>query len=452
MTEQGTIIAVLLAGGSGTRLWPVSRTLFPKQLVDFLGEESLVKRTVKRLLPMVAPDQIFVVCGREHVPEIARHMAEVGVDVEGRILAEPCGRNTAPAILLAVNHVLQRFGDAVVCAFPADHVIADTSRFHETLSAAAVLAKEGRIVTFGIQPHYPETGYGYIEGGAALAHGALEIRRFVEKPDLETARAYLAAGNFFWNSGMFAFRAAVMAEEFARLCPDLTAQMASITAGGGPAEQGEYEALPDISIDYAIMENTALGAVLPSDFGWSDIGSWKSLYDFLPKDEAGNVIDGNVVTRRTADSFIMGHERLIAVNHMNRVVVVETPDSVFVSDLDHSRDVKEIVEQLKRQGRKEVQQHRTLHADWGRRTALDETPDYAAERLVVFPNRSLTLATGRGKIQHLIVVCGEGAIAVDAGSRSLKPGDNAVIPENDSADIVNDAASPLVILRIETPY
>ncbi|MCF8049857.1 MAG: mannose-1-phosphate guanylyltransferase/mannose-6-phosphate isomerase [Desulfobacterales bacterium] len=452
MAEKETIIAVLLAGGSGTRLWPVSRTLFPKQLVHFLGKDSLVQRTVKRLLPMVAPGQIFVVCGQDHAHEIARHMAEVGVDAEGRILAEPCGRNTAPAILLAVNHVLQRFEDPVVLVFPADHVIADIERFHEKLGAAAALAKEGRIVTFGIQPHYPETGYGYIEGGGALAHGALAIRRFVEKPDLATARSYLAAGNFFWNSGMFAFRATVMAEEFARHCPELAEQMASITAGGGPVEQSEYEKLPNISIDYAIMENTALGAVLPSDFGWSDIGSWKSLYDFLPKDEAGNVVDGNVVTRRTKDSFIMGYERLIAVNKMDHVVVVETPDSVFVSDLEESRDVKEIVDQLKRQGRREVQQHRTLHADWGRRTVLDEKPDYTVERLVLFPGQSLTLATGRGRIQHLIVVRGTGAIAVDADRRSLGAGDNAVIPENDSADMTNDTESPLVILRIETPY
>jgi mannose-1-phosphate guanylyltransferase/mannose-6-phosphate isomerase len=452
MAEKENIIAVLLAGGSGTRLWPVSRALFPKQLANFLGKESLVQRTVKRLLPMVAPEQIFVVCGQEHADEIARHMAEVGVDAEGRILAEPCGRNTAPAILLAVNHVLQRFDDAVVCVFPADHVIADIERFHEKLAAAVALAKEGRVVTFGIQPHYPETGYGYIEGGGALAHGALEIRRFVEKPDLATARSYLAAGNFFWNSGMFAFRATVMAEEFARQCPELTEKMASITAGGGLVDKSGYEMLPNISIDYAIMEHTALGAVLPSDFGWSDIGSWKSLYDFLPKDESGNVLDGNVVTRNTKDSFVMGYERLIAVNKMDHVVVVETPDSVFVSDLEESRDVKEIVDQLKRQGRKEVQYHRTLHASWGRRTVLDEKDDYAVERLVLFPGQSLALATGRGRIQHLIVVRGEGAIAVDAGRRSLKVGDNAVIPENDSAEVVNGSESPLVLLRIETQY
>ncbi len=450
MRDARDVYAVLLAGGSGTRLWPVSRTLFPKQLVNFLGDDSLVQRTVKRLLPVLAPDHIRVVCGEEHRQQISRHLAEVGIEPEGAVLSEPCGRNTAPAILLALRALLKAGSDPVLCVFPADHVIADVDRFHEKLSAAIALAEAGRIVTFGIRPHYPETGYGYIEGGEALDNGALVIRRFVEKPDLPTARKYLEAGNFFWNSGMFAFRAAVMAEEFSLRCPELYSRMQKIAPG--PVNLRDYESLPDLSFDRAIMEKTDRGAVLPSKFGWSDIGSWKSLFDFLPKDENGNVIDGNVVTRRTKDSFVMGYERLIAVNRIKNMVVVETPDSVFVSDLEESRDVKEIVKRLEEQGRREVRVHRTVHAPWGRRTDLDTKPDYAVERLVVDPGGRIEITTGRGRIQHLVVARGRGIFSAASGSRCLGAGDNAVVPENETGELANEEEAPLVVLKVACPY
>jgi mannose-1-phosphate guanylyltransferase/mannose-6-phosphate isomerase len=452
MPESVDVYAVLLAGGSGTRLWPVSRALFPKQLVHFIGDDSLVQLTVKRLLPAVSPERIRIVCGEEHRHQIGRHLAQVGVAPETSILAEPCGRNTAPAILLAVLDLLRNVSDAVVCVFPADHVIADVDRFHEKLNAAVALAREGRIVTFGIQPHYPETGYGYIEGGEPLDHGALAIRRFVEKPDLPTAQSYLEAGNFFWNSGMFSFPARLMVEEYSRHCPEMLSRMQTITAAGGPADREGYTRLPSISFDHAIMEKTAQGAVLPSEFGWSDIGSWKSLFDFLPKDGNGNVLDGNVFARHTTDSFIMGYERLIAVNRLQNVVVVETPDSVFVSDLDQSRDVKEIVDQLKELGRWEVQHHRTVHARWGRRTELDAKSDYTVERLIIDSDHRLKIATARGRIRHLIVVRGRGVMSTASGTRPLDAGDNAVVPEEEQMEVKNEQDEPLVVLAVECPY
>ncbi|MDZ7580016.1 MAG: mannose-1-phosphate guanylyltransferase [Deltaproteobacteria bacterium] len=300
------LYAVLLAGGVGSRLWPVSRELTPKQLVKFIGRDSLIQATVKRLLPVMAADNIRIVCGREHRHVIIRDLQEIGIAAGGKIICEPCGRNTAPAVLLAVLKILQREKEAVVCVFPADHMIKDTAAFHDRLRSAIALADSGHVVTFGITPHYPEIGYGYIEGSGAVSDGALKTKRFVEKPDLATARQYLEAGNFFWNSGMFAFRAAVILEEFKNYQPELLHRMMALDLSGEQVEAAAYERLPDISIDYAIMEHTGKGAVLPSDFGWSDIGSWKSLYEFLPKDGDNNVIDGDVVVQETFNSFIIG--------------------------------------------------------------------------------------------------------------------------------------------------
>ena len=210
----GKVYAILLAGGTGTRLCPVSRELYPKQLVKFIGNDSLVQSTIKRLSPVLDAASVRIVCGEQHFHETARHMQDIGLPAEGKIICEPSGRNTAPAILLAVLHTLSAYRDAVLCVFPADHVIGDIESFHERLKAAIRLADQGYIVTFGITPHYPETGYGYVEGGQQVSEGALTIKRFVEKPDKKTARQYITAGNFFWNSGMFAFKASVILEEF----------------------------------------------------------------------------------------------------------------------------------------------------------------------------------------------------------------------------------------------
>ena len=277
------VYPVLLAGGTGTRLWPVSRQLYPKQLVKFIGEDSLVQITIKRLTSLLDPKNIRIVCGEEHVHETARHMEEIGIKSNGKIIGEPCGRNTAPAILLAVFYVLKKEKDAILCIFPADHVIKDIKGFHTKLESAIRLAESDYIVTFGIKPHYPETGYGYIEGTQQVAEGALKIKRFVEKPDARTAKDYVTAGNYFWNSGMFTFKASVILEEFKRHQPEIFQSMQEMVVKKDRVTYQEYGKLPDISIDYAIMEKTVKGVVLPSEFGWSDIGTWKSLYEFLPK-------------------------------------------------------------------------------------------------------------------------------------------------------------------------
>ncbi|UCF93164.1 MAG: mannose-1-phosphate guanylyltransferase/mannose-6-phosphate isomerase [Desulfobacterales bacterium] len=443
------VYAVLLAGGTGTRLWPVSRALYPKQLVKFIGDDSLVQSTIKRLDPVLDTEKVKVVCGERHFHEIARHMEDIGLRPEGKIICEPVGRNTAPAILLAVFHILKATRDAILCVFPADHVIADVDRFHERLKAAVRLADRGDVVTFGIQPGYPETGYGYVEAGAELSDGALAVKRFVEKPDQPTAQNYIDAGNFFWNSGMFAFRASVILEEFRIYQPDLLQKMDALFTRGGAMAPEEYAQLPDISIDYAIMEKTTKGAVLPSDFGWSDIGSWKSLYDFLPKDADHNVIDGDVIAQNTRDCFIMGRERLIATNHLRNMVVVETPDSIFVSDIDRSRDVKNIVARLKEQGRKEYHRHRTVFSPWGKSTVLEHRDDCKIEKLVIYAGASVPMEDGGPASRNLLVLKGRVRIDVRGRSQRLGAGESAAFRQDDAVSIANPGDQPAYLIRVQ---
>ena len=444
-----TVYPVLLAGGSGTRLWPVSRELYPKQLVRFIGKDSLIQSTLKRLTPVLDIHKAKVVCGREHACDISRHIESIGVSANGNVITEPCGRNTAPAILMAIFNILRHEPDAILCIFPADHVIQDIGAFHAKLQSAIKLAQQDYIVTFGIQPGYPETGYGYIEGDGRLPENALGIRRFVEKPDINTARQYVAAGNFFWNSGMFAFKASVAATEFKRYQPELYHSMESLLTSGDELPLELYQNLPNVSIDVAIMEKTRKGAVLPSDFGWSDIGSWKSLYDFLPKDENHNVLNGDVIVRDTYNCFVMGHERLIAVNHLNNAVIVETPDSIFVSDIEHSRDVKSIVTALKEKGRWEYQQHTTASRPWGSFTTLEIKDAYRAGRMIIYPGSQVILTSSRSEICTLVLAEGEASIQADENT-ILKVGDSFILASGHRAVISNNHTDPLVIIHIRT--
>ena len=446
--SANNVYAILLAGGTGTRLWPVSRQLYPKQLVKFIGDDSLVQSTIKRLSPVVDTENVRIVCGEQHFHETARHMQSIGLQADGKIICEPSGRNTAPAILLAVLHTLVQEKDAVLCVFPADHVIGNIEKFHERLEAAIRLADRGYIVTFGIRPHYAETGYGYVEGDAAVAEGALRVKRFVEKPDRKTAQQYIKAGKFFWNSGMFAFKASVIMDEFRAWQPDLLEKMNAMFDPAGPITKEEYDRLPDISIDYAVMEKTTRGVVLPSDFGWSDIGSWKSLYDFLPKDADLNVIDGDVIANDTRGCFILGRDRLIAVNHLKDTVVVETPDSIFVSDIDHSRNVKSIVARLKEKGRKEYHQHRTVHYPWGSRTWLEQKEDFTVARLMIYPASTLQTEMDAPAAMHLVVVKGAARVTADGQPLNLNQGMSIVITEKGLVSVENTGDQPVYLIQV----
>ena len=450
MTELDLpVYPILLAGGTGTRLWPVSRELYPKQLVNFIGEDSLLQSTIKRLSPLLDTKNVIVVCGEAHFDITATHIRNIGLEPEGKVICEPSGRNTAPAILLALLHVLASEKDAILCIFPADHVIKNLDEFHDKLKAAIELANQGYVVTFGIQPHYPETGYGYVEGGKRAPHGALVIKRFVEKPDLATAKKFIKAGNFFWNSGMFAFKASIILSEFKMHQPGLLKKMRSIFRVDKPIARKDYDQLTNISIDYAIMEKTAKGVVLPSDFGWSDIGSWKSLYDFLPKDGNKNVIAGDVFVENTKNCFILSQQRLIAVNHLKNLVVVETPDSIFVSDMEHSRDVRSIVSRLKQESRSETHQHRIGNFQWGNRTFLEEKNNFKTARLVLNPGASIAIDSAHRTFHHLLVLSGSAKVSANQQSQILEYGQSVTLSGEFNIAIENATDRYLTLMHIQ---
>ncbi|RJQ15335.1 MAG: mannose-1-phosphate guanylyltransferase/mannose-6-phosphate isomerase [Nitrospiraceae bacterium] len=440
---------VLLAGGSGSRLWPISRELYPKQLVSLVGTDSLIQNTIKRLSPVLEPEKIRVVCGEEHFFEIARHLQDIGVPPKGKIIAEPCGRNTAPAILLAVLNILRTEKDAVILIFPSDHVIKELECFQEKLKTAISLAEMDYIVTFGIKPDYPETGYGYIEGARPVRNGAFAIKRFVEKPDEKAAKHYLEAGNFFWNSGMFAFKASVLLREFKALEPALLKKMQKMVSGGTSVPIEMYKTLPDLSIDYAIMEKTKRGVVLPSEFGWSDIGSWKSLYDFLPKGDNDNVVEGDVILRNTRNCFIRGNSRLIVTNDIDNIVVVETADTVFVSDLEKSKNVKSIVQELKKQGRKEYKAHTTVYRPWGTYTILEENRNTKIKRIVVYPGAKLSLQMHHHRSEHWIVAQGTAKIVNGEQTIYLEENQSTYVPKTTPHRLENPGKIPLHLIEVQ---
>ncbi len=447
--QRKKVYPVLLAGGTGTRLWPVSSDLHPKQLVRFMGKNTLIQATIKRLAPVIDTGKIRIVCQEAHYHEIVKQIKEIGIEPEGKIICEPCGRNTAPAVLLAALKIQQEEMEAILCIFPADHVIKNNKAFHHRVESAIELAARGYIVSFGIQPDYPETGYGYIEGDKEISDGALSIKKFIEKPNRETAKKYIEAGNFFWNSGIFAFSASVITEEFKHYQAQLLMTMKRLVGPKGILDRKAYERLPNISIDYAIMEKTKKGVVLPSDFQWSDIGSWKSLFDFLPKDKNKNVIMGDVIAKDTENSFILSHDRLVVTNQVKNTVVVETPNSVFVSDLDNSRDVKSIVQKLKKTGRKEYRKHQTTFRSWGHQTVLEQREDFKISRIIINPGSIRQIEIDPGIIKHFFVLSGRVKIKDGDQTRVFTKGESIAVSGSTSHHMGTVGDEPLCMLQVE---
>lgn len=422
--NYSNVYPVLLAGGSGTRLWPVSRQHAPKQLCKLFGADSLLQLTVKRLQPLLGDANVRVVCGREHVLAVERDLAEVNINPYGKIISEPCGRNTAPAVLLMLSLLMRQDPEAIVCILAADHMISKQDNFEADLKLAIEAAGQGHIVTFGIPPTYPETGYGYVESDATVSPRVFKVKRFVEKPDYDTALGYLHAGNYYWNSGMFVFKAEVMWREFQRFTPDLFAAMQNITLdANGEADAAVYENLPNISIDYAIMEKTELAVVIPVQFLWSDIGSWKSMYDFMPKDQFQNYVSGDIMALNTQRSLLLNNDGpLVVTNHLRDVIVVSTRDAVFVSDMHHSQDVKDVVGDLKELDRSEAVQPYCNNYDFGRMWTLEDTGSHILVRLSIWPGKKFALWRGMASNSRILCLNGYGVLQSGGREEDLQPG------------------------------
>jgi mannose-1-phosphate guanylyltransferase/mannose-6-phosphate isomerase len=432
------ITPIILSGGSGTRLWPVSRELYPKQLLPLVGERTMLQDTLLRLTGLetlgVESEPPRVICNEEHRFLVAEQLR--AIDIKGpAIMLEPMGRNTAPALTLAALHKSGDNKDAILLVMPADHVIQNQASFHAAVATGAELAQQGRLVTFGIVPSAPETGYGYIrKGEAVLKDNAFTIDSFVEKPDIETATEYLSSGNYYWNSGMFMMQASVWIEQIGLHRPDILdaccAAMANSTVDHDfiRIDKTAFSACPADSIDYAVMEKVgAQGVVVPLDAGWSDVGAWTALWDVLPKDDKGNVIKGDVIAHNTSNSMLMGNTRLLAAIGVEDLLVIETADAVLVANKNNAQEVKTIVHLLQKNNRSERLLHRRVHRPWGSYEGIDHGERYQVKHITVKPGASLSLQMHHHRAEHWVIV--HGTAMVTRGDETF------VVTENQSTYI-----------------
>jgi len=477
------LIPVILSGGSGTRLWPLSRELYPKQLLPLVGNHTMLQETAKRLEGVADVGAPVVVCNESHRFMVAEQMLQLGTK-PGAIILEPVGRNTAPAVavaaLVALNPALTptlsrkrereqealtpalsrerergEEDDPVLLVLPADHVIRDVESFREAVKAGRAAAEAGKLVTFGVVPDRPETGYGYIRK-AKGAGPAYPVAEFVEKPDHDTAVRYVQSGEYFWNSGMFMFRARTYLAELGKFAPEmLKACEAAVAAAKTDLDFTRlsaemFGACPSDSIDYAVMEKTAEAVVVPLYAGWSDVGSWSALQDALPRDEAGNVISGDVITEGTTGSYLHSTSRLIAAVGLTDHVVVETKDAVLVAPRDKVQDVKALVNQLKAQGRYETSLHREVFRPWGSYDSIDNGERFQVKRLVVKPGAQMSLQLHHHRAEHWIVVSGTARITRGEETFLLGENESTFIPMGTKHRIENPGKVTLHIIEVQS--
>ena len=447
---------VVLSGGSGTRLWPLSRQNFPKQFLALVGERSLYQETVLRAATLAGAQAPVTVCSDDHRFMVGEQLQAIGV-ASGGILLEPVARNTAPAIALAALHVLKRDPDATLLVMPADHLIEDEAAFRAAVGHALVLADEGWLVTFGITPDYAETGYGYVERGEALGTAGFRVASFVEKPDLATAERYVATGTYAWNSGMFLFRAQRYLDELARHAPGILAAAREAHARAVAdldfirVDAGAFGGSPSDSIDYAVMEKTDRAAVVPVSCGWSDIGSWSSLWAVSERDDAGNRHEGDVISVDTRGSLVRASERrLIATLGVEDLVIIDTADATLVARKDRVQDVKRVVEQLKAAGRSEHLFHRKVYRPWGSYDSIGVGPRFQAKRIVVKPGAALSLQKHRHRAEHWVVVSGVAEVTCDDRVFELRENESTFIPRGSVHRLRNRGTEPVELIEVQS--
>ncbi|AWH31895.1 mannose-1-phosphate guanylyltransferase/mannose-6-phosphate isomerase [Stenotrophomonas sp. SAU14A_NAIMI4_8] len=445
------IVPVILSGGSGTRLWPLSREAYPKQFLPLVGDDTMLQATWKRVASIAGAAPI-VVANQEHRFMAAEQLRECKVLPQALIL-EPVGRNTAPAIAIAALQALAGGNDALLLVLPSDHVVRNETAFHAAVKEAAIAAEAGKLVTFGIVPTAPETGYGYIK--AAAGEGVRAVDRFVEKPDLATAEQYVASGEYFWNSGMFLFKASRYLKELEALQPAILAacrQALDKAARDNDfirLDADAFAASPNDSIDYAVMEKTADAAVVPLDAEWNDVGSWSALWEVSDKDADGNACHGDVIALDCKDSYAYGN-RLIAMVGLQDVVVVETDDAVFVGHKDRVQDVKEIVGQIKRDGRSEAAAHRKVYRPWGAYDSIDNGARFQVKRITVKPGATLSLQMHHHRAEHWIVVSGTAEVTRGDEVILLSENQSTYIPLGVTHRLKNPGKLPLELIEVQS--
>ncbi len=474
--------AVILAGGSGTRLWPLSRKNYPKQFLKLdarsgagdcaFDRGSLIQQTASRLMNAVSPDDIVIMTNNRYKFHVQADLEGVAEGLARHIILEPAKRNTAPAIALALRYCTEKLGcggDEVVFVCPSDHIIEPEERFLEYLKTAQEISARGFIVTFGIKPSYPETGYGYIKSKGQSAKGKgerieekdtmhyapgstrggtqpyLEVERFVEKPDAATAEEYLRDGGYYWNSGMFAFCIGTAEQELRKYAP----QIFELYELGYERMLAAFGKMPDISIDYAVMERSDRVVTMPMDVRWNDVGSWDSILDVFPKDAAGNVTIGDVILQDTRKSLIMSDRRLIAAVGLEDLLVVETDDAILIARRGDAQKVKDVVETLSARGRREATEHTTTYRPWGSYTVLEGGPRYKIKRIVVNSLERLSLQMHYHRSEHWVVIKGTAKVRIGEMEKHVHENESVYIPKSTLHRLENPGKVPLEIIEVQ---
>jgi mannose-1-phosphate guanylyltransferase len=448
------ILPVIMAGGSGSRLWPLSRTHYPKQFLSLTSNHTMLQDTILRLdgIEHQAP---FIICNEEHRFIVAEQLRADAISHSGIVL-EPVGRNTAPAVAIAALHAVKNGDDPLLLVLAADHVIKDQQAFQASVNKAVIQAELGKLVTFGIVPTAPETGYGYIKQGQPLDENSFAVERFVEKPDLETAQGYLAGGDYYWNSGMFLFRASAFLAELNTHRPDILIACQDAHSSSYPdldfirLNRDLFELCPDESIDYAVMEPTDKAVVVPMDAKWSDVGSWSALWDVNDKDQYGNATRGDVLTDGTTNSYIYSQNKLVATVGVDNVIVIETKDAVLVADKNHVQDVKNIVNQLKACDRKEHVEHREIYRPWGSHDAIAEGQRFHVKQVKVKPGERTAIQKHYHRAEHWVVVSGTARVIKGDEEFLLSENQSTYIPIGVPHAIENPGKLPLEIIEVRS--
>lgn len=452
------LVPVILSGGAGTRLWPVSREAYPKPFIRLSDGKTLLRKALERAVLSGDVSTVVTVTNKEHYFITRDEHGAAGLPVEQIYLLEPCARNTAPAIAAAAFYALARFGAAAeLLVLPADHLIEDTAAFSRAVSQGRRLAEEGLLVTFGIFPTAPETGYGYIECGENLSvEGGFRVKRFVEKPTMEAAQRFLSSGLFSWNSGMFCFKASTFLDALKHCDPALYSKAQACWQATGPGQDGRidldgesFAALPDISVDYAVMEKHREVAVVKAGFDWNDIGSWNALGALTAPDANGNRTVGEAVLIDTRDCYVQSDSRVVATVGISNLVVVDTPDALLVAEKSHAQGVRQVVQHLKLNNHSTHLLHRTVHRPWGTYTVLEEGPGYKIKRIVVKPKASLSLQMHRHRSEHWVVLSGTAKVVNDVQEYIVRPNESTYIAAGHKHRLENPGDTDVVIIEVQ---